>query len=73
MVNHFNHVQLFATPWTVVAQAPQSMRFSKQEYWSGSPLPSPNIMSIPIKISITNVIQRINELWKYDLKVYLEE
>ena len=34
-------VQLFATPWTVAYQAPPSMGFSRQEYWSGLPLPSP--------------------------------
>ena len=36
-----SHVQLFATPWTVVHQAPLSMEFSRQEYWSGLPFPSP--------------------------------
>ena len=35
-----SHVQLFTTPWTVAHQAPQSMGFSRQEYWSGVPLPS---------------------------------
>ena len=34
-------VQLFATPWTAAYQAPLSMRFSRQEYWSGLPFPSP--------------------------------
>ena len=34
-------VQLFATPWTVAHQAPLSMGFSSQEYWSGLPFPSP--------------------------------
>ena len=34
-------VRLFATPWTAAYQAPQSMGFSRQEYWSGLPLPSP--------------------------------
>ena len=34
-------VQLFATPWTVAHQAPLSMEFSRQEYWSGLPCPSP--------------------------------
>ena len=34
-------VQLFATPWTVAYQAPPSMVFSRQEYWSGLPFPSP--------------------------------
>ena len=32
---------LFATPWTVAYQAPPSMGFSRQEYWSGLPFPSP--------------------------------
>ena len=35
------HIQLFATPWTVFLQAPLSMGFSQQEYWSGLPFPSP--------------------------------
>ena len=34
-------VRLFATPWTVAHQAPPSMEFSRQEYWSGLPFPSP--------------------------------
>ena len=34
-------VRLFVTPWTVAHQAPLSMRFSRQEYWSGLPFPSP--------------------------------
>ena len=34
-------VRLFATPCTVAYQAPPSMGFSRQEYWSGLPLPSP--------------------------------
>ena len=44
-------VQLFATPWTVAHQAPLSIRFSRQEYWSGCPcppsgdLPNPGIKS----------------------------
>ena len=36
-----SHVWLFATPWTAAHQAPPSMRFSRQEYWSGVPSPSP--------------------------------
>ena len=36
-----SHVQLFATPWTAAYQAPTSMGFSRQEYWSGLPFPSP--------------------------------
>ena len=34
-----------ATPWTAAHQAPLSMGFSRQEYWSGVPLPSPNIIA----------------------------
>ena len=34
-------IQLLATPWTAAYQAPLSMGFSRQEYWSGVPLPSP--------------------------------
>ena len=40
-VKSFSHVQLFVTPWTVAYQAPPSMGFYRQEYWSGLPFPSP--------------------------------
>ena len=40
-------VQLFATLWTVAHQAPPSMGFSRQEYWSGLPFPSPGDLSDP--------------------------
>ena len=40
-VKSLSCVRLFATPWTAAYQAPPSMGFSKQEYWSGLPLPSP--------------------------------
>ena len=36
-----SHTQLFGTPWTVAHQAPGSMGFSREEYWSGLPFPSP--------------------------------
>ena len=36
-----NHVRLLATPWTAAYQVPPSMGFSRREYWSGVPLPSP--------------------------------
>ena len=42
-----SHVQLFATPQTVAHQAPISMEFSRQEYWSGLPFPSPGDLSNP--------------------------
>ena len=40
-------VRLFATPWTIAQQAPPSMGFSRQEYWSGLPFPSPGDLSNP--------------------------
>ena len=40
-------VRLFATPWTVAHQAPPSMGFSRQEYWSGLPFPSPGVLPDP--------------------------
>ena len=40
-VKSLSRVWLFATPWTAANQAPLSMGFSRQEYWSGVPLPSP--------------------------------
>ena len=40
-VKLLSHVQLLATPWTAAYKAPPSMGFSRQEYWSGLPLPSP--------------------------------
>ena len=42
-VKSLGRVQLLATPWTTALQGPQSVRFSRQEYWSGVPLPSPEI------------------------------
>ena len=40
LLSRFSRVRLLATPWTAAYQAPPSMRFSRQEYWSGLPLPS---------------------------------
>ena len=40
-------VQLFGTPWTVARQAPLSMEFSRQEYWSGLPFPPPGYLPDP--------------------------
>ena len=46
-VKSLSRVQLFATLWTVVHQAPQFMGFSRQEYWSGLPFPSPGDLPDP--------------------------
>ena len=55
-VKSLSHVRLLATPWTVAHQAPPSMRFSRQEYWSGLPLPSPYIEAL--------FINTIAKTWK---------
>ena len=69
MLNCLSHVQLFVTPWTVARQAPLSMGFSRQEYWSGLPcsppqdLPNPGIEpvfltspALPGRFFTTNII-----------------
>ena len=57
-VKSFSHIQLFATPWTAAYQAPPSMRFSRQEHWSGLPLPSPRGSSWPRDPSLVFCIDR---------------
>ena len=47
-VKSLGRVRLLATPWTAAYQAPPSMGFSRQEYWSGVPLPSPNALYLLI-------------------------
>ena len=44
VLSRFRRVQLFATPWTIAHQAPLSMGFFRQEYWSGFPSPPPGLM-----------------------------
>ena len=46
-VKSLSCVRLFATSWTVAYQAPLSMGFSRQEFWSGLPFPSPVDLPIP--------------------------
>ena len=59
VLNHFSRVWLFMTLWTVACQAPLSMRFSRQEYWSGLPcppagdLPDPGIEPMSPNVSCT--------------------
>ena len=49
LLSRFSSVRLLTTPWTAAYQAPPSMGFSRQEYWSGVPLPSP---PFPLSIHI---------------------
>jgi len=53
-VKSLSRVQLLATPWTAAYQAPQSMGFSRREYWSGVPLPSPDTVDYTISNSFTD-------------------
>ena len=47
VLSRFSCVQLFVTPWTVACQAPMSMEFSRQEYWSGLPFPTQGVLPGP--------------------------
>ena len=47
VLSHFSHIQLFVTLWAVAHQAPLSMGFSRQEYWSGLPCPPPGDLPHP--------------------------
>ena len=47
MLSRFSRVQLLATLWTVARQAPLSLGFSRQEYWSGLPRPPPGDLLDP--------------------------
>ena len=51
-------VQLLATPWTAAHHAPPSMGFSRQEYWSGMPLPSPTNWCCYSSILMTSLLKR---------------
>ena len=64
-VKSLSHVRPFATPWTAAYQAPPSMGFSRQEYWSGVPLPSPKTLLVD-RYSCTKAI---NETQIPDLRV----
>ena len=47
MLTHFSRVGVFATLWTVAGQAPLSLGFSRQEYWSGLRFPAPGDLPDP--------------------------
>ena len=50
-----SHVRLLETSWTAAYQAPPSVGFSRQEYWSGVPLPSPVMLSRDHQIAVPSV------------------
>ena len=47
MLSRFSRSQLCVTPWTAARQAPLSIEFSRQEYWSGLPFPTPGNLPDP--------------------------
>ena len=57
-VKSLSCAQLLVTPWTAAYQAPPSMGFSRQEYWSGVPLPSPFFFSGKLKLFASIGIRR---------------
>ena len=57
VLSHFSRVRLFATPWTVARQAPLSMGFYRQEYWSGLPcLPPGNLPNPGLKLHLLSLL-----------------
>ena len=54
-VKSLSRARLFATPGTIVYQAPQPMEFSRQEYWSGLPFPSPMLIFSSVQFSCSVV------------------
>ena len=68
VVKSLSPVQLFEIPWTVAHQAPPSMGFSRQEYWSGLPFPSPGDLPDPGIEPRSPAFQAdalTSELWEY--------
>ena len=59
-VKSLSWIRLLATPWTAAYQAPLSMGFSRQEYWSRVPLPSPIIPIVTLKYKNLNLVFRIS-------------
>ena len=55
-VKSLSRVQLLATPWTAAYQAPPSMGFSRQEYWSGMQLPSPIFFCILMRFLVNSCL-----------------
>ena len=57
VLNHFSCVRLFATPWTLARQAPLSMEFSRQAYWSGLPCLPPGDLPNPGTEPLAHALQ----------------
>ena len=69
-VKSLSRVRLFTTPWTAAYQAPPSMGFSRQEYWSGVPSPSPFqvlLKAFQVLISGANFIEAFQVLISFSV------
>ena len=63
LLSHFSRVQLCVTPWIAAHQAPLSIKFSRQEYWSGLPFPSPSALLEKIKLKQTTTFHKTKEIF----------
>ena len=72
-VKLLSRVRLLATPWTVAYQASPSMGFSRQEYWSGVPLPSPNNMHRQFNFFKLNLKSLVSTMPFKDLVLTVEK
>ena len=70
-VKLLSHIRLLVTPWTAAYQAPLSMGFSRQEYWSGVPLPKSLITETCVRASIVARLRSQNCCCCSITKLYL--
>ena len=68
-VKSLSRVQLLATPWIAAYQAPPSMGFSRQKYWSGVPLPSPCTQMTKVQIHVLSVTRFLTSSNTTDVSV----
>ena len=70
LLSHFSRFRLCATPWTAAHQAPPPVGFSRQESWSGLPLPSPKHSSGACYLQVLNETRRIHRCQNVCLNVW---
>ena len=84
VVQSLSYVRLFVTPWTAAHQAPLSMGFSRQEFWSGLPFPSPGNLPDPeteprspvspaLQADSLPLSHQGNPQWSMDVNKYLSD
>ena len=72
-VKTFSCVRLLAIPWTAAYQAPPSMGFSRQEYWSGVPSPSPILWLPDVKTQLIGKDPDTGKYWRQEKKGMTED